>query len=641
MSSQLQQTTEILSTAPRPDLLHSDIESSDDMDKHSIASSIKSKSDLPRREKVVKSAGVVRMEAIARAADSKSGKYTLGLIAAACYAMYWVYCQERSTTYSFSVWATSSFKQHSSGISALGIATSIISSVCLPFLAKFSDIFSRPWVFVMALVSYLMGFAIIMKSPTLAAYIVGNVFVSIGSAGIGFLTSVLTADLVPLKWRGFAQGLLSTPYLATVWYTSYIVESLSTNNDWRWGYGMYLIIMPAVMVPAIAALFGLERRAHRQGLINMAAAKKGIEDEEAEVEIENKTMREKLISTFHELDTVGLILLGFGWSLLLLPFSLSAYAKDGYKNPSLIAMFVVGGVCLIGYGFWEAYGAKFPSAPGRILKNRTVITAIIIDVIYLLAGWMQLAYLSSYVYIVTDLSVTQWNYFNNVLTMGLCSFGLVAGVIQRYTHRYKALQVFGICVKIIGYGLLVDKNGVHDVGRLVMSQLLTGMGGAFSVVGSQVGSQASVPHQDVALVIALLSLWSNIGGSIGSAIAAQVWNSQMPGNLRKFLPSSVSDAEVLEFFSSITLIRSYDYDSPIRQGAIKAYETTVYPLWSAALGLSFIALIAACFQSNFFLGDTQNAYDHQDTAGHTRVEEKGIVEKPKSGWQRVLRFWDL
>lgn len=90
MSSQLQQTTEILPAVPRPDLLHSDIESSDDMDKHSLASSIKSKSDLPRREKVVKSAGVVRMEAIARAADSKSGKYTLALIAAACYAMYWV-----------------------------------------------------------------------------------------------------------------------------------------------------------------------------------------------------------------------------------------------------------------------------------------------------------------------------------------------------------------------------------------------------------------------------------------------------------------------------------------------------------------------------------------------------------------------
>lgn len=225
--------------------------------------------------------------------------------------------------------------------------------------------------------------------------------------------------------------------------------------------------------------------------------------------------------------------------------------------------------------------------------------------------------------------------------MGLCSFGVVAGVIQRWTQRYKALQILGIIVKIIGFGLLVDKNGVHDIGRLVMSQLLTGMGGAFSVVGSQVGSQASVPHQDVALVIALLSLWSNIGGSIGNAIAARVWNSQMPSNLRKFLPASVSDAQVAEFFSSITLIRAYDYDSDVRQGAIKAYETTVYPLWAAALGLSFISLIAACFQSNYFLGDTQNAYDHQDTAGHEKVEEDGVPEKPASGWRRVVRFWDL
>lgn len=93
---------------------------------------------------------------------------------------------------------------------------------------------------------------------------------------------------------------------------------------------------------------------------------------------------------------------------LLLPFSLSAYADHGYKNRSLIAMFAVGGVCLIGYGIWEAYGAKFPSAPRRIL-NWTVISAVVIDFVYLLAGYMQLAYLSSYVYIVTDLSPTHWN----------------------------------------------------------------------------------------------------------------------------------------------------------------------------------------------------------------------------------------
>lgn len=134
--------------------------------------------------------------------------------------------------------------------------------------------------------------------------------------------------------------------------------------------------------------------------------------------------------------------------------------------------------------------------------------------------------------------------------MGLCSFGVVAGLIMRFTHRYKFLQLTGLSIKIIGYGLLVDKSGVRSLARLTMAQLLTGMGGAFSVVGSQVSSQGSVPHQDVALVIALLSLWTNIGASIGSAIASAVWTNAMPTNLRNFVPASVNDTEVMEMFAS-------------------------------------------------------------------------------------------
>ena len=30
-----------------------------------------------------------------------------------------------------------------------------------------------------------------------------------------------------------------------------------------------------------------------------------------------------------------------------------------------------------------------------------------------------------------------WVFFNNTTTVGLCVFGLLAGAIQRATHRYK------------------------------------------------------------------------------------------------------------------------------------------------------------------------------------------------------------
>ena len=166
---------------------------------------------------------------------------------------------------------------------------------------------------------------------------------------------------------------------------------------------------------------------------------------------------------------------------------------------------------------------------------------------YEFAGYLKLTYLSSYTYIVSNWSLQGWTYYSNTLTLALCSFGVVAGALQRYTHRYKPLQVMGLCIKIIGQGLAISPSGqtaTTSTALLAASSVLTGMGGAFSVVGSETASQASVPHQDMTLVMALLSLWSSVGASIGSAIAAVVWAEWMPRNLRTYLPPSVNDTMV-------------------------------------------------------------------------------------------------
>ncbi|GAA6003973.1 uncharacterized protein JCM10292_000631 [Rhodotorula paludigena] len=612
-----------------------------------------------RNENVHKTNGVAMMEAISTAAHASdnSGRWMLYSIAASMFAMYWAYCQAGSTTYSYAPLATSSFASHSGGLAASNIATGIISSVCTPFLAKIADVFSRPWLLVIAMISYVVGFIIILKSPTLAAYVVGQVFSSIGGAGLSLLSSILAADLCPLQWRGLAQGILSSPYIVTPWYTSYIVAALADDEGWRWGYGMYAIIFPAVMMPSIVLLFWLQHRARKMGLVTIASSGDARAAAAEYAEKEGQAVAEpgfnnampavkpkmglgaRIWLAFHELDAFGLLLLGFGWSLLLLPFSLSSTAKGGYSNPSLIAMFVVGILCLMAYTVYEWRFAKFPSMPIRLIKNRTFMTAVVIDTIYQLAGYLQLQYLASYVWIVTDYSAKEWNYFNNTLTVGLCAGGVVAGILMRITHRYKFIQLFGLVLKIIAYGLLVDKDGVHDTARLVLSQALTGIGGSFSVVGSQVGSQASVPHQDVALAIAVLGLWSSVGAGIGEAIAAAVWNANMPGNLATYIPSA-NATEIATFFGDITTIKAYPYDSEIRRGAIEAYETTVYPLWAAALGLSFIPLICACFQNNYYLGESQNAWDMKDTEGNVVQGEPDRYVKAK-GWRRVLRFWDL
>jgi MFS family permease len=543
------------------------------------------------------SRGVVRIEAVKLTMDNqKHGKLVLYLFGLSILICAWAYSLDSSTTYNYDPYATSSFGKHSM-ISTLSIATKIISAVGRPILAKISDVSSRPATYVLVIAFYTVGYIIVASCTTISAFIVGQALVAVGSAGLDLLNDIIVGDLTPLKWRGFVSSLLSTPFIINTWFSGLIVQDLLDGN-WRWGYGMFAIIMPVVLSPAILIMFWLQRRAAKLHIIETET-------------VERPSIQKRLWDTLVEVDALGLIIMGFGWSLLLLPFSLYPYAEKGWKNPSLIAMMVSGGVFLICYVIYEIFVAPFPSAPRRVVLNKTFVMSVIIDFIYMMAGNLRSLYLSSYVWIVKDWSAQEWTYFNNTLTLTLCVFGVVAGVIQRLTHRYKYLQICGLVIKIIGMGTMIDTNGFcrNNTQALVWQQLLVGIGGSFSVVGSRVASQASVPHQDLAIVVSLLSLWSSIGSAVGSAVAAPIWSSKMPAQLRKYLPDSVSDAQVMKFFGNIKAIRQYDYDSEIRQGAITAYSKTMWYLFVPGLSICFIPLICACFQTNFFLGDTQNAVD--------------------------------
>jgi hypothetical protein len=162
---------------------------------------------------------------------------------------------------------------------------------------------------------------------------------------------------------------------------------------------MFAIIMPACLGPAIATLIYLDRKAKKHGIVNMSSsngarrAAKELASEEgkqdphgtaiAAAATPSETWKQRLVRNIDEIDALGLVLLGFGWSLLLLPFSLKTYAQHGWRNPSLIAMMVVGGLLLIAYVVYEIKFAKMPSAPRRLIFNKTFIMAVIIDSFYM------------------------------------------------------------------------------------------------------------------------------------------------------------------------------------------------------------------------------------------------------------------
>lgn len=156
----------------------------------------------------------------------------------------------------------------------------------------------------------------------------------------------------------------------------------------------------------------------------------------------------------------------------------------------------------------------------------------------------------------------------------------MAGLILRRTRHYKYLQIIGISIEIIGVGLLISITDPNtNTATLVMSQIPSGMGGGLSVYSSRTAIQAAVSHQNMTLAITTLVLFSSIGSAVGSAIAAAIWNSKTPANLRKYMPDNITDEQVRNFFGNLKLLRKYPMGSSVRSAAIYAYIDTVYYLF--------------------------------------------------------------
>lgn len=579
---------------------------------------------------LVKTRGVTRIENVK---ESLNRKY-VWILAGSIFLTAWMFALDSSTTYNYQPYATSDFNRHSM-LSTLQIATSIMTSICKPFFSKVADFTSRPYTYLISLILYVLGFIIVACSPTIAAYVIGSVFIALGSSGLALMNDILVADLTPLKWRGLMSSMLSVPYLVTTWVSGYIVENIVGSN-WRWGYGMFTIITPVALAPAIAVMFWLDHRANKTGqnlFMNDPFYKKKLEVQKA-TEKSWKVWYSLIKEAMIEIDAFGLILVGFAFSLLLLPFSLYGYADNGWNNPSMIAMMVVGGVLLIAYIIYEIWFSPFPSLPKRTLTNRTFISCVIIDVMYMLGGYFRILYFSSYTMVVLNLSTQDWVYFSNTLTMGLCFFGVVAGVVFRIFHRYKAFQVAGCCIKIIGMGLAVKatKDGA-SVNILTAAVVLEGFRDAFAVVGTSVAAQAAVPHQDMASTISILSLYSNIGAAIGTAITAAIWSAQLPNALNKYVPDATKAAS---FFEDVSLIKAEPWGSENRLGAIKAYNEVCYKLFTAACALSSIMIIGSLLQTNFYLGDQQNCVEGEQVEDYKNREDG----TPKTWYDKLADFFN-
>ncbi|OJJ30623.1 hypothetical protein ASPWEDRAFT_121479 [Aspergillus wentii DTO 134E9] len=497
------------------------------------------------------------------------------------YVMIWIIAfvdtMQQGMSGSLTPYVTSSFNEHS-----LTAATSIMSGIIgglfkLP-LAKILDIWGRPQGFALMMVVLTIGLVMMAGCNNVKTYAAAQVFYWVGYNGMTYTISIFIADTSSLKNRGLMLAYVGSPYIATVWIGGPLATAFLNGPGFRWGFGAFAIITPVITSPLLALFTWNYLKAKKAGLLPPKVD-------------ENRSVLQSLKHYAIEFDVIGIILLSGGLALFLLPFSLYSYQADGWRSSMIICMIIFGGLLIITFAVYERFWSPRCFIPFHLLTDRTVLGACILAATLFVSFYIWDTYFSSFLQVVNDLSITQASYIGNIYSIGSCFWSLVVGVLIRWSGRFKWLALyFGVPLTILGVGLMVHfRQPDVNIGYIIMCQIFIAFAGGTLVICEQMAAMAAVSHQYIAVVMAVESMFSSIGGAVGSTIAAAIWTGVFPKRLTEYLPEE-EQGNLTQIYGSLPVQRSYPVGSPARIAINRAYGESQKVMLIAATVILVIAI---------------------------------------------------
>ncbi|KAF1847083.1 MFS general substrate transporter [Cucurbitaria berberidis CBS 394.84] len=493
-------------------------------------------------------------------------------------------------------YATSHFDRHS--LLATGsIINGIVRIVAYPLLAKLADHFGRPLGFAGGALSMALGNVMFAACRNVDTFLAGGIFDSLGDAWWNITQQIFVADVTSLVNRGILFTLPeSLTAIPTLYGGSYLGEHMLDHSTWRWGYGMWAIVLPVTAIPTIVIMLWMGRRAKHMGLIRerlslMHGAPSGVF---------GKT---KHIVT--QLDIIGAFLLIAGLAMTLLPMTIAGRNNTHrWEKPSSIVLLIIGVLTFIAFLVWDGKFAPNPIVPYRTIKERNVIVACVTVIIIATSDSIYRPFLSSFLQVAGHYSPGAAIRVDNAQRVAYNIGALVCGLSLKYVKQTKPFTILGVVLIILASGLpiyLTNISGTHIASEaaFITSKSLLGVGRGFAQVSLQVALQAVLENDQIAVATAVYLSSLGFGSNLGVTISGAMWNSLLPSRL----DNHFNKAESKRIFGSIVVAKKYKIGSTQRNLIDKCYRETQQRLAIGSICVSGILLVIVFFARNVKLGE--------------------------------------
>nr|KAK5448244.1 hypothetical protein LTR18_001332 [Exophiala xenobiotica] len=527
----------------------------------------------------------------------------------------WIGELDHTTVYNYQNYAASEFKAISL-LGALTTAGTMTSAVLKPPIAKISDVAGRAETYIAVVVFYVVSYVLCASAKGFGQYAGGYIVYSIGQTGMQILNQVIVADITTSRWRGLANGLVTLPFMVTPWASAFIVDGALATIGWRWGIGMFAIIMPVCSIAVIIPLMWFQRRVKRAG-----------------GQVRTKTT---FMGLSAQIDLGGMALLAGGCAMLLLPIALAGDTPGTWSTPWVPALMVVGACLLVSLVYYESRIATNPIIPPRFVKNISLVLAFLIGLLDAFAYSITHTYMYAWATVVHSFSARDATFLTYTAGCVQVLTGLATGFLMYRSKRYKWLLLIGVIVRLIGYGLMMRLRGANNsVAEIFMMQVIQGAGsGAVGTVVIVV-AQIVVPKAELAQATALELLFIYLGNSLGSSIAGTIYTSLFKERLRYWMEPGTPQSIIDSVYETITGV-TQGAGSSERYAVQHAYSDILRYMTIAALVASALPMVMVWFLPNLKLNDNHNLAKE---LGDSDSGQEGQDEQDheRGWWKRLQR----
>jgi EmrB/QacA subfamily drug resistance transporter len=375
----------------------------------------------------------------------------------------------------------------------IAVSTLLASTIVLPLVGKFSDLYGRKQFYVGGIAIFMASSLLAGVAQTFETFMLARILEGIGIGTMMPLSQTILADVVTPRERGKYQGLLGGVFgLAAVVgpvYGGYITDQFG----WRWlffanvplGLLALAFIVPFMKLPHF-------RRPHSidyAGIVTISSA-------------------------------LALFLLGLAWGGTRFP----------WNSPVILALFASTGAAAVLFLRAERRAVE-PVLPLELAGNRVFLWANLANMAVAVVMFGAIYYIPVFVQGVQGVSVAASGAVLTPMMVSNVFVSALTGYLLTHTGRYKMPVLAGVAVMTVGVVLLSLMDNSTSYSVVLRNIVVVGLGLGATMQTFVIAVQNATDDRHVGVATAATQLFRSIGASIGVTVLGTLMTSRMASEL--------------------------------------------------------------------------------------------------------------